>query len=315
MNIILTLLCISFSALATDSQNINKLDNWIKIDINDHQSAGLMLENAEADTAILIVAGSGPTDHNGNVTTNGMINNSYKMLATELHQAGYAVLRFDKQGIGKSAHKNFNMSKVLFIDYVNDVVAWVNHLKSNYTKVVIIGHSLGGLMAIQAAQKADVNRLITLASVADTGYRTIKRQMGYQPEFISAAAIPLLDRLAQGKHIPAEEVPTYLNALLHPSIQPYLLSFMLIEPRAELSQLNIPTLNIIGDTDLQVKTEETENMSADLDHVSLKIIHGMNHVLKKAPLERNTNLATYSNPDLPLHEELIPSILQFLDNK
>lgn len=315
MKSLLLLLCFIFIYLTPADAEHSTDDNWILIEINDHQSAGLMLENPESETAVLIVAGSGPTDHNGNIIANGMINNSYKMLATELHQAGYAVLRFDKQGIGKSANENFDMSKVLFRDYVNDVVAWVKHLKSRHKQVVIIGHSLGGLMAIQAAQAVAVDRLITLASVADSGYITVKRQMNDQPEFVQAAAIPLLDRLALGENIPAAEVPAFLNPLLHPSIQPYLMSFMLIDPKTELTKLNTPTLNIIGDTDLQIKTEETQRLSKNLNHVSLKVINGMNHVLKQAPLDRAANLVTYSQPELPLHAELVPIILSFLQDK
>ena len=313
MKIILLLLCISLNSLATDAEEINKLEKWIMLDINDHQSAGLMLINAEADTAVLIVAGSGPTDHNGNIT--GMTNNSYKMLATELHQAGYSVLRFDKQGLGKSAYVEFDMSKTLFSAYVNDVVAWVEYLNKSHKHVVLIGHSLGGLLAMQAAKKEPVDRIITLASVADSAYVTVKRQMQDQPEFVREAAVPLLDRLAQGETIPAAEVPVFLNALLHPTIQPYLKSFMMIDPKTELAQLNIPTLNIIGDTDIQIQVTETQRLSKDLKHVELKIISGMNHVLKNAPLDRNANLATYSQAELPLHEELIPVILQFLKNK
>ena len=41
----------------------------------------------------------------------------------------------------------------------------------------------------------------------------------------------------------------------------------------------------------------------------------MNHVLKKAPADRAENLATYANPSLPLHEELLPAIEQFIKNE
>jgi hypothetical protein len=309
------LLCFCLNCLATKIEPQNQVEQWISVTANGHQLAGLMMDNDQATTALLIVAGSGPTDHNGNVASHGMINNSYKMLATELHHAGYAVLRFDKHGIGKSAYDEFDMSKVLFSDYVNDVVVLLEYLQKQYPQVVVIGHSLGGLMAIEAAQKSPVSRIITLASVADSGYKTLKRQMLDQPEFIRDAAIPLLDRLALGETIPADEVPAFLNALLHPSLQPYLKSFILIEPRAELAQLSIPTLNIIGDTDIQVEVSETQMLSEGLEHAKIKIINGMNHVLKNAPKERNANLATYSQADLPLHEALIPVILNFLQSE
>lgn len=310
--LILLLITFTLNCLATEIEDQTKHESWLYIDAGNHQLAGLFMPNNNANTAILIVAGSGPTDHNGNITTTHMINNSYKMLASELHQAGFAVLRFDKHGLGKSAYEDFDMSKVLFEDYVNDVIAWVNYLSSSHKHVVVVGHSLGGLMAIQAANKSPIDRLVTLASVANSGYATIKRQMQDQPEFVRDAAIPLLDRLALGESIPAEEVPVFLNALLHPNIQSYLKSFMMIDPKTELAQLKIPTLNIIGDTDIQIQVDETKRLSEKLNHVKIRVIKGMNHVLKEAPLERNANLATYSQPDLPLHPELIPEILKFL---
>jgi len=46
-------------------------------------------------TVALIIAGSGPTDRNGNNST--MINNSLKMLADELAKIGISSLRYDKR--------------------------------------------------------------------------------------------------------------------------------------------------------------------------------------------------------------------------
>ncbi len=312
MKTLLTIVIVHLFVTTTTAQTGQQHEKWVLIETENLPSSGLLLKHHNAATAVLIVAGSGPTDHNGNIAANGMINNSYKMLANALYSAGYSVLRYDKKGIGKSAHKDFNMSKTLFKDYVNDVVKWVEYLSTNHQNVVVVGHSLGGLMAIQAANKSTVSKLVTLAGVADSGYQTVRRQMRDQPEFVRDAAIPLLDRLAQGETIPQEEVPVFLNALFSPAIQPYMKSFMMIDPRKELSLLNIPVLNIIGDNDLQIQVTETQSLSEGLDHAQTLVITGMNHVLKPAPKDRNQNLATYSQPDLPLHNELMPAILKFI---
>ena len=58
-------------------------------------------ENASR-TAVLIIAGSGPTDRNGNSVA-GISTNAYKMLADSLAAHGYASLRYDKRGIAASA--------------------------------------------------------------------------------------------------------------------------------------------------------------------------------------------------------------------
>lgn len=295
----------------TDKDNPNK-DNWVSITVNNYDLYAVYNSVKDADTAVLIIAGSGATNHDGNNVKAGLTNNSYLMIAEQLNRAGISVLRPDKRGIGKSASEQFNMSETLFSHYVEDVVEWIKHLKSKHKKVVVMGHSLGGLMSIQAAQQTDVDGLITLASVADSTHETLKVQLKAQPPMVSEAAYPLLDKLANDEPISDDEVPVFLNALFHSSLRPYLRSFLLIEPRAELTKINTPTLSIIGDTDIQISVEETQAMTEGLKHVKLLIIEGMNHVMKTAPSDRMLNMATYSQSDLPLHEKLMPAILDFI---
>jgi len=51
---------------------------------------------------VLIIAGSGPTDRDGN-NIHGLLTDSYKMIAYELAQNGIASVRYDKRGIGESS--------------------------------------------------------------------------------------------------------------------------------------------------------------------------------------------------------------------
>lgn len=294
-------------------------EQWVTTDSDGFPLAGLLLPTANINpdspkTAVLILAGSGATDHNGNNQKVGLINNSYQMLAEALHAEGMTVLRVDKRGIGKSTDESFDMASTGFQTYVDDAVKWIEYLKPDHEKVIVIGHSLGGLVGMKAAQQTQITKLITLASVADSTFNTIKRQLTDQPEFVAEAALPLLDRLAKDETIPLDDIPPYLHALFHPNIQYYLKSFMQIKPRDELNKINIPTLAVIGDTDIQVTVDETQHMAADLNHVTLKIIKGMNHVLKPAPAERMANISTYSNRELQLHQELVPNLLAFIKN-
>ena len=69
---------------------------------------------------------------------------------------------------------------------------------------------------------------------------------------------------------------------------------------------------IQGDNDLQVTVEDAEKLS-NTTGVEPIIINEMNHILKKAPTDRDGNLKTYSNPVLPLHPELVGSIISFIN--
>src|SRR4051812_8483211 len=64
---------------------------------------------------VLIIAGSGPTDRNGN--NSSMENNSLKMLAEELSKNGIASVRFDKRGIGES-NPGMDITEMKLSDFV-----------------------------------------------------------------------------------------------------------------------------------------------------------------------------------------------------
>ncbi len=67
-----------------------------------HLAGTLLIPNSNQPVpVVLIIAGSGPTDRNGNQP--GMINNSLKLLAEGLCSEGIATLRIDKRGVGGSA--------------------------------------------------------------------------------------------------------------------------------------------------------------------------------------------------------------------
>jgi hypothetical protein len=46
----------------------------------------------------------------------------------------------------------------------------------------------------------------------------------------------------------------------------------------------------------------------------MELIRGMNHVLKEAPADRAANIATYSNPDLPLAPRRVDVIEDFIED-
>ena len=101
--------------------------------------------------------------------------------------------------------------------------------------------------------------------------------------------------------------------IARPSIQRYLMSWFRYDPPRVLKTLRIPVLIIQGTTDLQVTVGDAEKLKKAKSDATLLIIPGMNHVLKDAPADRDKNLATYCNPDLPLKAELMPGIISFIN--
>jgi len=75
----------------------------------------------------LIIAGSGPTDRDGNNPV--MKNNSLKILASELSKKGIASLRYDKRGVAASKAAVASEKDLRFDDYVSDAKEWIQLLK------------------------------------------------------------------------------------------------------------------------------------------------------------------------------------------
>ena len=259
---------------------------------------------------VLIIAGSGPTDRNGNQDV--VTGNTYRMIADSLKKAGIATLRYDKRGVGESAGAMKDESSMRFEDMVNDAAGIIAELKEDkrFSSVFVLGHSEGSLVGMMAAAKEPVNGYISVAGLANPADKIIVRQIAAQSEELSLKAAFILDSLQNGKTItdPGGE----LSTLFRPSVQPYIKSWIKYDPQTEIRKLKIPVLIVQGTTDLQVPESEAITLREAYPTATLKIIKGMNHVLKEAPADRAKNMATYSMPDLPLSPGFPVALVQFV---
>ncbi|HZK96956.1 MAG TPA: alpha/beta hydrolase [Prolixibacteraceae bacterium] len=130
---------------------------------------------------------------------------------------------------------------------------------------------------------------------------------------VSIPSNTLLDKLAKGET--TEEVPPILYSLFRPSVQPYIISWIKYDPQKEISKLKIPVLIVQGTTDIQVGIDDANRLAKALPDAKLVVIDGMNHIMKQAPIDRQMNILTYTQPDLPLKKELIENIIIFLNSK
>lgn len=260
--------------------------------------------------AVLIIPGSGPTDRNSNQP--GMTNDALKLVAEQLAGQGIASLRIDKRGVAGSARAAAREEDLRFETYVDDAVAWVAFLKQQkrVAKVIVLGHSEGALIGTIAAQRTDVQGLISLAGTGFRAAEILRRQLGPQlPPELKARAFAALAELEAGRTV--ANPPPELAALFRPSVQPYLISWFKYDPAAELAKVNKPVLIVQGTTDIQVGVDDAKALAAAKPDAQLTIIDGMNHVLRAAPLDRAANAATYTNPALPLKPELMSALVGF----
>ena len=266
---------------------------------------------------VLFIAGSGPTDRNGNQPS-GMMCNAFSMLAEALQKNGIASLRFDKRGIAASAAAGPKEEDLRFEHLVDDVSLWIDFLdrRKKYSSIIVLGHSEGSLVGMLACEKNDANngKVDAFISVCGAG-RTIDRllfeQYGRQSKFLAEKLSPLLDELKKGNRI--DDVPQEFFSLLRPSVQPYMISWLKHDPAAILRNMTVSTLVIQGTTDIQVTTEDAELLSQANPMAKTVIIEEMNHVLKNCKSTAQwVQMLTYANPTLPIDEELVQVILDFI---
>lgn len=276
----------------------------------------IMPANGVKPPVVLMIAGSGPTDRDGNTVGLKGRNDSLKMLAASMAQAGIASVRFDKRGIAGSASAAASEADLRFETYVQDAVAWIRLLKADarFSGVAILGHSEGSLIAMLAAQQEAVRAYISVAGPAKNAADVLRWQLqGKLPPALATRNEEILSALQAGKT--HAEVPPELNVLYRASVQPYLVSWFRYTPEKEIVKLTCPVLLIQGDKDIQVNTAQLTALKLAKPDAQSLLVHGMNHVLKITGNDAAQQMASYTDPALPLAPELTKGLASFLLNK
>lgn len=308
--------CILFFSLAISAQMPVRLnERSISLNTSTGQINGkIIAPGASTYPLVLIIAGSGPTDMDGNSALAGMKNNSLKYLAEELGRRGIGSLRFDKRGIASSAAAGKDEYSMRFEDLIKDVREWIDLLSRDrrLSGIYIAGHSEGALIGMIASQNnPKVKGYISLAGAGRPLSDILEEQMSAQPEVIRKMIVSINDSLKAGKLVPS--VPLGLQALFRSSVQPYLISCYKYNPQEEIKKLTVPVLLLQGKTDIQISVKDAELLKQALPSAELHLIDGMNHVLKDCDtMDRQKQMAVYTNPDLPVNENLLLFIEKFV---
>ncbi|MFT3808925.1 MAG: alpha/beta hydrolase [Micropepsaceae bacterium] len=262
--------------------------------------------------AVLFISGSGPTDRDGNQTS--MKNDSLKMLAHALGEAGIASLRVDKRGVAASMKAGPKEEDLRFDTYIDDARSWIDLIKTmpDVKRLFIIGHSEGALIGAVVAGDDEIAGYVSLAGAGLPAADVLRRQIKASPsgEQVLALAEPTLQKLEKGELDPAPS--PLLMSLFRPSVQPYLISWFKVDPRVEIAKAKGRVQIVQGTTDFQVLVEDAESLKAARPDADYVLIEGMNHVLKVAPAERGPNAATYTDPALPLAPGVAEAIIGFI---
>lgn len=283
----------------------------------------------------IIISGSGPQNRDGEMFGH----KPYYVIADQLTKNGIGVLRFDERGVGKS-EGNFNIATIEELSA--DIKSAINYLKTrndvNVSKIGLIGHSIGGIIAPKVASEInDVDFIVLMAAPGINGDKlmlsqkaTLERTMGMNElqiaqgqELVKGAYDIIvstnLDNQAlkdslnsfyinkYGKMFPEVQRETLVNQITGNEV----LSLIKSKPSKYLEKVNCPVLAINGNKDFQVPSKENLNAIKDAiekngnNDVTIIELGNLNHLFQ----ECNTGISSeYSE----IEQTISPDVLDLI---
>lgn len=252
--------------------------------------------------AVLLIAGSGPTDRDWNNPLLPGKNGSAALLADGLARAGVASLRYDKRGTGETGVPE----TVTWHDYLVEQQAALALLRAQAgvddAKLYVAGHSEGAAHALKlaAAEGDAIAGVILLSPAGRPLQEVVMAQLTPQlrgalpPDAAEAELQRMNDALTA--IVGGETVdPTKVSQI--PGLQQLLMAFqapasvgfarelLAFEPQAALQALPHRALILSGEKDIQVSAEDDVKplAAARPDHTELVLVPDADHVLKAEP--------------------------------
>ncbi|MFH1808256.1 MAG: alpha/beta hydrolase [Pseudomonadota bacterium] len=268
--------------------------------------------------ALLIVHGSGAIDRDGGAP--GKALGIYVDLAWRLGQAGIAVLRYDKRGVGKSTRRE---DVALTLDVLRDDAASMLDTMAEHPAVdphclFALGHSEGGYIAPALGnQKHPLAGAILVAGSARPLDKVMVDQLGLILE--SASATPeemdtgrkqqavLFKLLRSGKD-------RSLSTVLGGEGAAWLRSHLLHDPASVLRAQPAPVLSLYASLDIQVPATEAELQAlraarAELP-LQIEILDGLDHLFMR--VDGEAGLGQYFDPDRRLAPEMVDHLVAWM---
>jgi pimeloyl-ACP methyl ester carboxylesterase len=291
--------------------------------------------------AVVMVAGSGPTDRDWNSPLLPGSNGSARLLAEALARAGIASLRYDKRVSGPHARENVPLliGKLSMQSHVDELVGAVRTLTSQIyvrsDRIFALANSEGTLHALNYQIHNPVIPFASLVLIGPPGRAvgTVARsQLAAQAASVpnGEALLTLYDAaiarflkgvpLAPDPALP-EGVQMLLKSLETPANLPFARELWMANAAPLLRQVDVPVLVIIGKKDLQVDWqadgETLKQAAAEHEEVTFLFPENANHVLKQELRPRSELVLAevmpeYNGPETRLDPLTLISILEWL---
>jgi len=261
----------------------------------------------------VIIAGSGPTDRNGN-SVMGIRPNSYAQLAWRLAERGIATLRYDKRGL-PGTQGTFDITQMTLEDFAADARSAAESLARDprFSRVVFVGHSEGASLALIAArQGAPVAGVVHVSGLGRPLGEVMREQLSRQFDSATLVRYDTAWKYYLRGDQPTD-VPQHMEMLFVPINRTYMRSLAAYDPPAAIRAVRQPVLLVQGVTDLQATVADAERLHAARPDARLVLLPDVNHVLKRVA-DRTVpgQMSTYQDPGIPIVPEAVQAIADWI---
>ncbi|MCE9602249.1 MAG: alpha/beta fold hydrolase [Gemmatimonadetes bacterium] len=229
--------------------------------------------------AVLLVSGSGPQDRDESIALVPGFR-PFRQIADTLARRGIAVLRLDDRGVGESGGVFGTATTQDFADDAEDAMRWLKTLHDiDSTRVAIVGHSEGGIIApMVAARGTRLAAMALMAGPAWTGRRIVHEQNRYAATKSLSGAV--LDSVMRSADAAVDSIGRE---------QRWYGFFLAHDPLAVARQLRTPPVLLLqGETDRQVTPGQADELAAAFKQagnkdVTVKKLAATNHLFLSDP--------------------------------
>ncbi|MCU1277963.1 MAG: alpha/beta hydrolase [bacterium] len=257
---------------------------------------------------VLIIAGSGPVDRDGNAG-GALLTDSYRLLAEALAKRGIATIRYDKRGVGESTLGG-KLENLGFDDFINDAAALVTMARINdkLAGIYVFGHSEGSLIALKLAAMTQVDGIISAAGagrpLAELAREQLERQISREDLAEYDAQIAALKA---GK--PLQPKSEAVGLVLQPALTKFLHGMLLTDPKPLAGVFKGKLTVVQGDNDAQLTVErDARPLAAAHPGAKLVVLKDVTHPLKR-DTHKGTDQPSYRDPSLPIDPGVVEAVV------
>jgi pimeloyl-ACP methyl ester carboxylesterase len=228
---------------------------------------------ARSSPAVVLITGLGPAERNGGAPPWMPLRD----IADALTRAGFAVLRVDDRGVGKSTGDHASSTTYDEADDVESEVKWLRakpEIKSR--RIALVGYSEGSLIAAMiAAKDPTIYAIVSLAGSGVPGPQLAREQV--EQIVLRDSTIAEADREKQIERQLAEPMTVRETV------------FLTIDPLQYASLVRCPALIVQGGSDITVPLRSAERLASFMrsngnQDVTVRVIPGVSHSLLPDPL-------------------------------